>query len=78
MTQQLNTFRARFDGNCRTCPDAIAVGQLIRKVDVGSDAFAVYVHADCPDPTPEPDPLAVAPGEIVCPLCWTYHRGDCP
>lgn len=66
-------FVARFDGNCRTCPDSIEVGQMIRKADVGSDNFAAYVHADCPDPKPEPDPLATD-GLPMCTGCWCYHR----
>ena len=70
-------FPARFDGACRTCPDTINAGDLIRRVDVGSDNFAVYVHADCPDPTPEPDPLATY-GLPLCTDCFCYHKGDCP
>lgn len=68
------TFLARYVGECRTCPEPIEVGDRIRTVDYASK---VYVHADCPDPRPEPDPLATD-GLPYCGTCFMYHRGDCP
>lgn len=61
------TLMARYSGVCPECGEGWQPGDMIR-----ADEDQQWKHAVCPDP------LAVAPGETVCPTCFLVHpEGAC-
>lgn len=51
------TFTAQYAGECISCDEDIKPGQQINSIGRG------YVHAVCPESTPEP-------ATAVCPSCF--------
>lgn len=58
------TFRAQYEGSMcpADCGHRIHPGDLVKY-----DEYDDLMHAEC---TPERDPTTLAPGEVVCGVCW--------
>lgn len=64
----MSGFRARYAGTCDDCGGPIIPGDR-----VGYNAAQELVHWVCP-----PEPPAVRPGEVSCPVCFLIHpAGEC-
>jgi hypothetical protein len=69
------SWAALYDGVCSRCEERIRVGQLIDRDGDGGKFRREFHHVTCPDPAPTP--VDMAPGETVCPRCFTVHAGEC-
>lgn len=65
------SFPAKYEGGfCPAdCGQRIHAGDMIRK-----DDDLGFVHDEC---APKRDPLELAPGEVVCGVCWLVKPCRC-